>query len=155
MIWIFLCGIKAPHYWPFVKGIHLSTVVSPHKLPVMWKSFPCHDLSMLRLTWWKFQSMIYVYIIIMILSPSWTSENGGTGTFGKKNVWMAILKLALDSSLWQNWTVHYNLSLQERWNSIANALELRLFCTKQLDSLYIEGNQWRYVHSENIVIYFP
>ena len=36
----------APHYWPFVRGIHWWPVDSPHKGPVMWKALPCHDVFM-------------------------------------------------------------------------------------------------------------
>ena len=39
-------NIKASHHWPFVRGIHQSLVDSPHKGPVMWKGFPCHDVIM-------------------------------------------------------------------------------------------------------------
>ena len=39
-------NIKAPHYWPFVRGIHQWLVDSPHKGPVMWKAFPYHDVIM-------------------------------------------------------------------------------------------------------------
>ena len=39
-------NIKAPHYWPFVWGIHGSPVNSPHKWPVMWKMFPFDDVIM-------------------------------------------------------------------------------------------------------------
>ena len=38
--------IKAPHHWPFVKGIHWWPVDSPHKGPVMWKVFSYHDINM-------------------------------------------------------------------------------------------------------------
>ena len=34
-------NIGAPHYWIFVKEIHRSDVVSPHKRPVMPTGFPC------------------------------------------------------------------------------------------------------------------
>ena len=40
-------SIEAPHYWPFVRGIHRWPMDSPHKRPVMRKSFPRHDLVML------------------------------------------------------------------------------------------------------------
>ena len=33
---------QIPHYWPFVMGIHRSSVDSHHKGPVMQKAFPCH-----------------------------------------------------------------------------------------------------------------
>ena len=36
-------NVKAPHHWPFVKGIHRWLVDSPHKAPVMRKVFPFHD----------------------------------------------------------------------------------------------------------------
>ena len=36
-------NIKAPHYWPFVWGIHRRTVDSPYKGPVMRKGYPCHN----------------------------------------------------------------------------------------------------------------
>ena len=36
--------IKSLHYWPFVRGIHLWLVASPHKGPIMQKTFPCHDV---------------------------------------------------------------------------------------------------------------
>ena len=46
MSYIFAENIKAPNQWPFVRGIHPSRVDSPHKGPVMWKHFPCHDIIM-------------------------------------------------------------------------------------------------------------
>ena len=39
-------NIKAPHYWPFVKGIYQSLANSTHKGPAMWKTFPCCDSIM-------------------------------------------------------------------------------------------------------------
>ena len=33
-------ALKAPHYWPFVRGVHRWPVDSPHKGPVMWEAFP-------------------------------------------------------------------------------------------------------------------
>ena len=43
-------NIKVQHYWPFVRGIHQWLVDSPHKGPVTWKAFPCHDIMMGRIT---------------------------------------------------------------------------------------------------------
>ena len=37
---------KVLHNWPFAWRNHRSPVVSPCKLPVMQKLFPCHDLIM-------------------------------------------------------------------------------------------------------------
>ena len=39
-------NIKAPRYWPFVRGIHWWPVDSHRKGPVMRKAFPwpCHDI---------------------------------------------------------------------------------------------------------------
>ena len=34
--------IRSPYYWPFVKGIHRWPMDSPHKGPVIQKTFPCH-----------------------------------------------------------------------------------------------------------------
>ena len=34
-------------YWPFVRGIHWWPVDSPHKEPLVWKEFPCHDIIMI------------------------------------------------------------------------------------------------------------
>ena len=39
-------NIKAMRYWPFVRGIHRWAVDSPHKGPVTWTMFPCHDVFM-------------------------------------------------------------------------------------------------------------
>ena len=39
-------NIKAPHYWPFVWGIHWWPVNSPHKWPVKRKFFPFDDVTM-------------------------------------------------------------------------------------------------------------
>ena len=40
---VFSYFIKAPHYCPFVSGIHRRLVDSPHKGPVRWKVYsPCH-----------------------------------------------------------------------------------------------------------------
>ena len=36
-------NIKAPSYWPFVRGIHQWMVDSPHKGPVTQKVFPLYD----------------------------------------------------------------------------------------------------------------
>ena len=36
--------VKAPHHWPFVRGIHRSPVDYPHKGPVIRNVFPCHDI---------------------------------------------------------------------------------------------------------------
>ena len=38
--------IRAPHYWPFVRGIHQWLVVSIHKGSVMQNQFPCHNAIM-------------------------------------------------------------------------------------------------------------
>ena len=38
--------IKAPRYWPFVRGIHRAPVNSPHKWPVTRKMFPFDDVIM-------------------------------------------------------------------------------------------------------------
>ena len=38
-------NIKIPCYWPCVRGIHRRPVDSPYKGPVVWKSFPCHDVT--------------------------------------------------------------------------------------------------------------
>ena len=37
-------NVRAPHYWPFVMGIHSWLMDSPHKGPVMLSAFPCHDI---------------------------------------------------------------------------------------------------------------
>ena len=39
-------NIKAPHHWPFVKGIHRWAGYSLHKEPVKRKMFPFHDVFM-------------------------------------------------------------------------------------------------------------
>ena len=39
-------NIKAPRYWPFVRGIHRGPVNSPHKWPVTRKMFPFDDVIM-------------------------------------------------------------------------------------------------------------
>ena len=36
-------NIKVPRHWPFVRGIHQWPVDSPHKRPVIRKTFPCQD----------------------------------------------------------------------------------------------------------------
>ena len=38
---------KTSHYRPFVRGIHRSSVDSPHKGPVKLNAFPCHDVIIL------------------------------------------------------------------------------------------------------------
>ena len=37
-------NMKAPHYWPFVRGIHRWLVDSPHKGPVTRKMFPFDEV---------------------------------------------------------------------------------------------------------------
>ena len=39
---------EVPHYWPFVRGMHRSLVVSPHKGPVTQKESPCYDVTMMK-----------------------------------------------------------------------------------------------------------
>ena len=39
-------SIKALWYYSFVLGIHWSRLVSPHKVPVMWKAYECRDAIM-------------------------------------------------------------------------------------------------------------
>ena len=39
---------KAPHYWPFVKGIHRWPVDSPHKGSVKREAFPCYNVILLK-----------------------------------------------------------------------------------------------------------
>ena len=39
-------NIKAPHHWPFVRGIYKSPVDSLYKGPVMRNAFPCHNIFM-------------------------------------------------------------------------------------------------------------
>ena len=39
-------NVKAPRLWPFVRGIRRSPVDSPHKGPVTWNLFACHDVFM-------------------------------------------------------------------------------------------------------------
>ena len=39
-------NIKAPRYWPFVRGIHRWPVNSPHKGPVTRKMFPFDNVIM-------------------------------------------------------------------------------------------------------------
>ena len=38
-------SIRAPHYWPFVLGIHRRPVDSPHKGLMMLKVFPWHAIN--------------------------------------------------------------------------------------------------------------
>ena len=40
-------SIKSPYYWPFVRGIQRSPLDSPHKGPVIWKAFVCHNIFMM------------------------------------------------------------------------------------------------------------
>ena len=57
-------NIKAPHHWPFVKGIHQWLVVSQHKWPVMQKVFPLHDIIM-----YSSQKIPHVEYGVAILNP--------------------------------------------------------------------------------------
>ena len=43
--------LKAPHHWPFVRGIHRWLVASPHKGPAMCKACPCHYVITDELVW--------------------------------------------------------------------------------------------------------
>ena len=60
---VFQVNIKALHYWPFVRGIHRSPLVSPHKVPVMQKSFPCYDVIMIM--------KLYRRVDLIYLLPSY------------------------------------------------------------------------------------
>ena len=45
-------NIKTLLYWPFVRGIHRWLVDSPHKGPVMQKTVPYHDGTMMHRLYW-------------------------------------------------------------------------------------------------------
>ena len=49
-------NIKAPRYWPFVRGIHRGPVNSPHKWPVTRKMFPFDDVIMAYTCTSKYQA---------------------------------------------------------------------------------------------------
>ena len=46
-------NIKAPRYWPFVRGIHRGPMNSPHKGPVVRKMFPFDDVRLTIKAWWE------------------------------------------------------------------------------------------------------
>ena len=56
-------NIESPHYWPFVRGSHRWSVDSPHKGPVMRKTFPCHGVVKT-----KVQSVPVFYLLLGISS---------------------------------------------------------------------------------------
>ena len=70
---------KAHHHLPFVWGILQWTMDCTHKEPVMWKTFPCHDVVMITdgvfllqyLNYWHHQQDI---TIISFLAPFLTEE---------------------------------------------------------------------------------
>ena len=86
----------------FVRGFHWGPVNSPHKWPVTRKKFPFDDIIML---WPK--RVTYLLNINLDASPT--------------------VSLTISQ---HKFMVHYfNSLMQERRNSIANALELHLSCT--------------------------
>ena len=67
--------IKTPHYSTCVRGIHQWLVDSPHKGPVIWKTFIFHDIIMKLhiviyttikhdiLPWWPWQFPVYQHVV--------------------------------------------------------------------------------------------
>ena len=47
--------ISSKHYCPFLRGIHQSPVDSSHKVTVMQKEFPCHDVTKTPYYWPHFE----------------------------------------------------------------------------------------------------
>ena len=79
-----------PHYWPFVRGIHFSSVDSPHKGPVMWGLDVVFVVSLnkllnkqLRHSWWWYEMPWHksdITVMLLMNKDSWkgmmTSSNG-------------------------------------------------------------------------------
>ena len=64
-------NIKGLHHWSFVRRIHLSSVDSPHKGPVMQKVLPCHDIRLLHffvLVLWEAFNMNCIRILLLVSS---------------------------------------------------------------------------------------
>ena len=63
---------QIPYYWPFVRGIHLWPVDSPHKGPAMWIAFP-HDVIVSpksNLSLWHLIT-VYIRVTIRTHDKSW------------------------------------------------------------------------------------
>ena len=78
-------NIKAPRYWPFVRGIHRWPVNSPHKGPVTRKMFPFHDVIMvvpehtkvLRHQCWIADPVFLFYVVWLsniMYQPKWPTR---------------------------------------------------------------------------------
>ena len=66
-------NIKSLQHWCFVRGIHQWVVDSPHKGPVMWKAFPCHDAIMQTLILSPDRCQISAIITTANISPQITA----------------------------------------------------------------------------------
>ena len=74
-------NIKAPHYWPFVRGIYNSSVDSPHKGPVIISIQWCHHELHNNKMWppnpdlhtWSVLEAIWVTLVNV--PPSWTCHH--------------------------------------------------------------------------------
>ena len=59
-----LMSIKVPYYWSFMKGTHQWQVDFPHKVPVMWKAFPYHNIILSTAKGiWRLYLQILVYLV--------------------------------------------------------------------------------------------
>ena len=61
-------NIKAPHYWPFVRRIQWWLLDSPHKGPLMQKSFPYHDVIM-------YHTVGCFFELILLMGMFWVCFN--------------------------------------------------------------------------------
>ena len=120
----------ALYFWPFVRGIHQLLVDSPHKGPVIHKVFLSrHHLISLR------DSLIFASDSSLFLAIC-EGNLPVTGGFPSKR----------DSNVERHH--HINGFVQERCNSSALAMELRLSCTNP--SIYLWG-----IYSTLIHYHFP
>ena len=92
-------SINDPHHWLSVRGVHQSLVDSPHKGPVIWKVFSCHDVFMVCLSHCFFFSRDVRIIFI--------------NNFGQTYMPMALCKTAL-SPLLMYW-IYCSLAINPRY----------------------------------------
>ena len=107
----------------FVRGIHRSPVNSPHKWPVTRKMFPFDNFIMFL---FKYR---YQKLLEMVLLSCWVESYLTTCN------WNLIIIF----------NPHIDWLVQEGRNSIANALELCLSCTKL--SKWSTKTRWYFSHS--------
>ena len=72
-------NIKALHYTPFIREIHWSTENSRHKVLVMQKAFPCHDIIMQKATQKcipRDMEMVDVCMKLFSWNKQWVADDG-------------------------------------------------------------------------------